>query len=45
VLYSSGVDFTKGDTQDEARKAGALEFRAKATKIQVVEMNLDEKQM
>ena len=43
VLYSSGVDFTKGDTPDEARKMGAQEFRAIATKLTVVEMNLDEK--
>lgn len=30
VLYSSGVDFTKGDNPDESRKTGAMEFRAKA---------------
>jgi hypothetical protein len=28
VLYSSGVDFTKGESQEEGRKTGAMEFKA-----------------
>jgi hypothetical protein len=43
VYYSSGVNFTKGETQDEARKTGALEFRSKGQKMNIIEMNLDEK--
>lgn len=43
VLYSSGVDFTKGESQDEARKHGAMLFKDQAVKIKVKEMNLDEK--
>lgn len=43
VLYQSGVDFTKGENQDEARKHGAMLFKDQAKKIEIVEMNLDQK--
>ena len=41
VMYSSGIEYHKGDDVDVAKKTGVNEFKARAVKIEIKEMNLD----
>lgn len=45
VAYSSGVDYHKGEDNDQAKSNGVNDFKNKAVKIEILEMNLDAKQL
>lgn len=45
VVYSSGVDYHKGEDNDQAKMNGVNEFKSRAVKIEIKEMNLDAKQL
>jgi hypothetical protein len=43
VMYSSGVDYHKGEDADVAKRDGINDFKRRAVKIEIMEMNLDPK--
>mgnify|MGYP006098574417 CR=1 FL=1 len=43
VTYSSGIDYLKGEDNDQAKSNGVNDFKNKAVKIEIKEMNLDAK--
>ena len=45
VVYSSGIDYHKGEDNDQAKMNGVNDFKNKAVKIEIKEMNLDAKQL
>jgi hypothetical protein len=45
VLYSSGIDYHKGDDVDDAKRNGINNFKSQAVKIEIKEMNIDAKEL
>jgi hypothetical protein len=45
VLYSSGIDYHKGEDVDDAKRNGINSFKSQAVKIEIKEMNIDAKEL
>lgn len=45
MLYSSGIDYHKGEDVDDAKRNGINNFKSQAVKIEIKEMNIDAKEL